>query len=76
MSEIKNELLALQQQADNGLLQVERVVAWAEQHPDSALHKSVEWDDEAAGHEWRCHLVRKLIAIHIVNVEGVRESQA
>lgn len=69
---IRNELLALQQQA-GGLLQVEPVVAWAKQNPDSALHASLEWDDSKAGHEWRLHQVRRLIAVHIVNVEGVRE---
>jgi hypothetical protein len=70
---IKDELLALQRQAGDGLLQVEPVVTWAAQHPDSALHKSLPWDDAAAAHEWRCHLVRRLIAIHIVNETGVRQ---
>lgn len=69
---VESELLELQQQAD-GLLQVEPVVKWAEQHPDSALHGALEWDDQEAGHAWRCHQVRRLIAVHIVNAEGERQ---
>jgi hypothetical protein len=70
---VREELLALQQSAPDGLLRVETAVEWAENNPRSDLHKSLEWDDAAAGHDWRCHQVRRLIAIHIVNVEGVRE---
>jgi hypothetical protein len=70
---IKDELVELQRQA-NGLLQVETAVEWAESHPDSALHKSLDWDDETAGHEWRCHQIRRLIAVHIVNGDRARET--
>ena len=69
---IKQELIELQQGAD-GLLQVEAAVEWAAENTDSALHKSLEWDNEVAGHEWRCHQVRRLIAIHVVNDDGVRQ---
>jgi len=70
---IKNELQALQQQAPGGLLQVETVVTWAAEHPASALHNALEWDDAVGGHQWRCFQVRQLIAINIRNEEGVRE---
>lgn len=69
---IREELLALQLEA-GGVLQVEPTVEWARQHPSSALHKSLEWDNAAAGHEWRCHQIRQLIAIHVVSVIGERQ---
>lgn len=69
---IKEELLALRE-AQGGILRVEPVVEWAQAHPTSDLHKSLEWDDEKAGFEWRCHQVRRLIAVHVVNEEGERQ---
>jgi hypothetical protein len=69
---IKDELINLQKEHD-GLLQVETIVEWAEQHPDSELYKSLEWDNEKAGHDWRCHQVRRLIAVHVISVDRVRE---
>lgn len=69
---IKDELINLQKE-HNGLLQVETIVEWAERHPDSQLHKSLEWDNERAGHDWRCQQVRRLIAIHVTSVDHVRE---
>jgi hypothetical protein len=69
---IRSELIELQQQA-GGLLQVEAAVEWASENKESALHKSLEWDDEAAGHEWRCHQIRRLIAIHVINDMGQRQ---
>ena len=72
MTTIKSELIELKQKSGD-LLQVESVVEWAEAHPNSALHHSLEWDDEIAGHAWRCQQVRQLISIHVVNSIGVRE---
>ena len=69
---IRSELIELQQQA-GGLLQVEAAVEWASENTDSALYKSLEWDNDKAGHEWRCHQIRRLIAIHVVNDDGVRQ---
>lgn len=69
---IRSELIELQQQA-GGLLQVETAVEWATRNPDSALHKTLEWDNDVAGHEWRCQQIRRLIAIHVVNDTGVRQ---
>lgn len=68
---IKDELLALQ--LDQKVLVAEQVVYWAANHPDSALYHSLEWDDTKAAQEYRIWQVRRLIAIHVVNVEGVRE---
>lgn len=69
---IKDELLSLQQKA-GGLLQVEPTVEWARQHPKSDLHAALDWDNESAGHSWRCQQVRRLIAIHIVSEVGTRQ---
>lgn len=69
---IRQELIELQQQA-GGLLQVETAVEWAAEHTGSALHKSLEWDNDKAGHEWRCHQIRRLIAIHVINDDGARQ---
>ena len=71
MSEaIRNELLDLQQ---DGLLQVETAVQWAKEHESSALYRSLEWDDTVAGHLWRCQQVRRLIAVHVIGPDRVRQ---
>lgn len=50
------------------------VVEWAKQHKDSALHQQFEWDNKAAGHQYRLWQARQLIALHIVTGEGERRS--
>jgi len=69
---IKEELLALQAE-QGGILQVDPAIEWARRNPGSALYQSIPWDDAKAAQEHRRHIVRQLIAIHIVNVEGKRE---
>lgn len=69
---IKDELLNLQA-ASGGLLKAEEAVAWASNNQESALYRSLEWDDVKAGHEYRVWQVRRLIAIHITTKEGVRQ---
>lgn len=68
---IKSELLKLQ--SKDGLLYPEKVHQWAQQNPKSELHKSLEWDDAKAGHEYRLYQIRKLIAVNIVTAEGKRQ---
>jgi hypothetical protein len=68
---IRDELLGLQR--GHTVLQVERVVDWAREHPESALHRSLEWNDRTAAHHYRCQQVRRLIAIHVVSDDGVRQ---
>src|SRR5688572_25974314 len=68
---IEAELRALKN--SEGMIVAEDGVVWAQTHPDSALHKSLEWDDGAAAHNYRIWQVRRLIAIHIVSDEGVRQ---
>jgi hypothetical protein len=68
---IKSELLQLQKR--DGVLKPERAVEWARSHPKSALHASLEWDDNAAANEYRLWQIRRLIAVHVVSDEGVRQ---
>jgi hypothetical protein len=70
---IETELRLLQSQSPNGLLQPEFVVQWAANHKQSALYSALEWDDAKAGAEYRLEQVRRLIRIHVRNVEGKRE---
>jgi len=65
---IESELLALKN-AD-GLLVIEDVYGWVEQHPRSALHGALEWNDEVAGREWRLNQIRRLIYVHIKFEDG------
>lgn len=68
---IREELLALQ--AEHTVLQGETVIEWAQENTESALYAALEWDDKVAGHEYRLSQVRRLIAIHVVSKEGVRQ---
>lgn len=68
---IQAELDALRDPA-TGLLVAETVHDWAKSHPDSALFKSLEWDNKKAGYQWRLHQIRQLIIINMVNVDGQR----
>lgn len=67
---IRDELLAIK--GNNEFLLVEEAEAWARAHPESYLYRSLEWDNEKAGHEYRLHQLRRLIALHIVTEEGAR----
>lgn len=67
---IRDELLSLER---DGVLVAEEAVSWAADHPSSDLHKALEWDNKKAGHEYRLEQMRKLIRIHIVNDEGIRQ---
>lgn len=68
---IRDELLAIQ--GDKEFLIVEEAEIWARDHPDSDLHRSLEWDDQIAAREHRFWQIRRLIAIHIQTPEGVRQ---
>lgn len=68
---IRDELLALKR--DDGLILASAAEEWARTHPESALHKSLQWDDAIAGHEYRLMQVRRLISIHIVSEAGERQ---
>lgn len=69
---IQQELAAVK--GNGELLNPAAVVDWAQEHRDSALHKCFEWDDSAAGRQYRIWQARSLIALHVVNVKGERKS--
>lgn len=62
---LRDELLALQEKT--GILVPKKVVDWARKNKNSALHASLEWDNDKAGEEYRIWQVRRLVAIHIIN---------
>lgn len=70
---IESELLALKDK--NGLIQPERVVAWALKHRDSAIYNAPEflgWKEDKQAEAYRLWVARKLIAIHVVYETGQR----
>lgn len=67
---IRHELLALQEASTDGLLHAERVVEWARENPESALHRAIQWDDVKAADEYRLWQVRRLIALNVVSGDG------
>jgi|SRR5215467_4369684 len=69
---IRDELLVIKNEHET--LQAESVVEWARRNPGSEIHGALEWNDTEAANQWRLAQVRRLIAIHVVNVEhGYRE---
>ena len=67
---VRQEILALQARAKDGILHVEDVHAWAKRNPRSALHKNIEWDVPKAAFQYQLWQVRRLISIHVVTDEG------
>lgn len=66
MKTIDQELEQIRQAtgADNiALIRPEDGVAFAKAHPDSALHRRLNWDDGDAGHQWRLHQMRQIIRV-------------
>jgi hypothetical protein len=57
-----------------GFINPNRVHDWARANPRSELHRSLEWDDARAGHEFRLGQIRRLIQIHVVDVAGDRRT--
>lgn len=70
--QIEAELAKIQ--GNKEIINASDVVAWAQKHPKSALHTCFEWDDATAGAEHRLWQARRLIALHIVTVEGERKT--
>lgn len=64
---IRSELLALQLQDPNHMLHVAKVWEWAADHPDSQLHRAIEWDTEKAAREYQFQQIRGLIQLHVVH---------
>lgn len=71
---IRDELEALYD--DDGKLLPAVVHDWAKAHPDSLLHKHLQWDDKIAGYKYRLGQIRQLIAVTITYDEGHRATVA
>jgi hypothetical protein len=48
---IKSELLALKREF--GDLDPKEIHAWAKSHPNSALHRSIDWNEASAAKHWQ-----------------------
>ena len=58
----------------DGIIRARKVVDWARDHPASALHASLEWDDAKAGDLLRLVQARRLIALSVVSRGGERRT--
>lgn len=58
---MKAELEAIRAMSNDGSLNPAFVLQWAQEHPESELYKSFEWDDVKAAHEYRLDQARRLI---------------
>jgi len=63
VAKIRAELDAVQD-AHDGLLRMEDVVAYAKDKA-TELHHQFDWDDRSAGHQYRLWQARKLVAIYV-----------
>lgn len=67
---VADELAAL---GKRGGLDPKRVVSWAREHPESALHGQFQWDDSRAAEAFRIWQARKLIvSVEVVYHDGER----
>jgi hypothetical protein len=60
---IENELLEIK--GDRELLLVDEAIDWAKNHPQSLLHKRLNWNDREAAQEYRRWQMRQIIATEI-----------
>jgi hypothetical protein len=72
MTRIGAELVALR--ATDGRIYPSIAIDWARQNPDSALYRAFVWDDAVAGERYRLIQARQLIAIHVVDDVGHRQT--
>jgi hypothetical protein len=70
--QVAAEIVALT--ASDGRIYPAQIVDWARQHPGSALHRHFQWNDDTAAHEYRMWQARQLIAVHVVNSAGDRQT--
>lgn len=72
MTKVGEELLALAD--DDGVIFPDQVVDWARGHPKSALHAQFQWDVARAAREHWLWQARQLIAVHVVDDAGHRQT--
>lgn len=58
---MKAELETIRALSNDGSLNPALVLKWAQEHPESELYKSFEWDEAKAAHEFRLVQARALI---------------
>jgi hypothetical protein len=68
--DIKAEILALKKR---GVIKAEDVYYWAENNPNSAIYRSLEWDDAKAGVLYRIHQIRNLMTLYVIDKSGEPE---
>ncbi len=69
---VSEEIVSLR--ASDGRWYPQLIVEWARQNPDSALHGHFEWDVAKAAYDHWLWQARQLIAIHVVDVSGGRQT--
>jgi hypothetical protein len=67
---LATELQAILDNDPDDILHAEVAHDWARDHPESFLHRALEWDDQKAGYEYRLGQIRHLIKIHIRDERG------
>lgn len=60
---------------EHGSLDPAVLVSWAAEHPESATHAALEWDDTVAGHQYRLWQARTIITEVRVTYEDGRTEQ-
>lgn len=71
---IRQELLALQER--HPLLPRPVIHDWAEDHPGSAIHAELLWDDKKAGYQYRLVQISNMVSVYVVNMEGIKQMHA
>lgn len=70
MSQVRDELQAIQDRSPDGMLHAEDVVEFARTHKTSALHGQFEWDVKKAAMEHWLWQARRLVQIYVVSGDG------
>lgn len=64
---VSRELSLILKNVDgDDLIKAEKVVSWAKQHPNSAIHARFTWDDGEAAHKYRLEQARAVIKVSYV----------
>ena len=70
---ISQELEAIRTSDDEGLLRAPDVVAYARQHPQSALYSQFEWDTEKAAEAYLLVQARQVIKTFVTVIDSDKE---
>lgn len=70
-AQLRDELDAIK--GTKATLKPDSMIKWAKRNTKSALHNHLEWNDEAAGHEYRLNQCRRLMSLYVVVLPNVSE---